>query len=414
MSTSFLWLAAILTLVSALVAYLGDLLGRHVGKRKISLFKLRPRDSAIVVTSLTGGLITLFTIVVLLLSNASLQQMAKSADEVLRLQQEARTKIRDAEAQIAESQRQIQVAQDQQASLLKEIERINTTAEESRQELARLETENQTVRQDNATLRQQSTSLTNRITELTRRRAQLAREIEANSSYILEQETAIAQLRQETTQLAQTVEAYKEGDIVITDGTALASEYLPTDLTVAQFQTALLALQKEVRLPARLTASWPNAEAVRVAHEALLHRAPDRRAAVILEAGQNTLLGGTVPIRLRVVPDTIVFARDDIIHLWRLEKRPTYEEADEAARFILPLISEKAIARGSIPLMGDRRITQFDSLSLAQFLQDLLATPAPAYIAFQATTDIGVLDPLLADVNLTWRILPASPTVPAE
>jgi len=52
----------VLLLVSALVAYLGDILGTWVGKRRLTLFNLRPRVTALLVAISTGVLITLLTL----------------------------------------------------------------------------------------------------------------------------------------------------------------------------------------------------------------------------------------------------------------------------------------------------------------------------------------------------------------
>ncbi|MBI3912249.1 MAG: DUF3084 domain-containing protein [Armatimonadetes bacterium] len=43
--------------VCGLIAYLGDLIGRRLGKRRLSLFGLRPRHTAVLVTIITGVLI---------------------------------------------------------------------------------------------------------------------------------------------------------------------------------------------------------------------------------------------------------------------------------------------------------------------------------------------------------------------
>jgi uncharacterized protein (DUF3084 family) len=52
----------VLLLVSAIIAYLGDVLGTQVGKKRLSLFGLRPRVTAVVVSISTGMIITLLTL----------------------------------------------------------------------------------------------------------------------------------------------------------------------------------------------------------------------------------------------------------------------------------------------------------------------------------------------------------------
>ena len=55
---------AVLLVVAAVIAYLGDVLGTQVGKKRLSLFGLRPRVTAIIVSISTGMVITLFTLLV--------------------------------------------------------------------------------------------------------------------------------------------------------------------------------------------------------------------------------------------------------------------------------------------------------------------------------------------------------------
>ena len=51
-----------LILASAIVAYVGDVVGMRIGKRRISLFWLLPRYTSSVITVFTGILITVVTL----------------------------------------------------------------------------------------------------------------------------------------------------------------------------------------------------------------------------------------------------------------------------------------------------------------------------------------------------------------
>jgi uncharacterized protein (DUF3084 family) len=56
------FLIPILIVVSGVVAYIGNLVGRATGRRRLSIFGLRPRYTATLITILTGMLITLISI----------------------------------------------------------------------------------------------------------------------------------------------------------------------------------------------------------------------------------------------------------------------------------------------------------------------------------------------------------------
>ncbi|MGC8843899.1 MAG: DUF3084 domain-containing protein [bacterium] len=58
-------LIGMLLIVSGLIAFVGDLLGRKLGKKRVSFIRLRPRHTAILFSVLTGILISLFTLIVL-------------------------------------------------------------------------------------------------------------------------------------------------------------------------------------------------------------------------------------------------------------------------------------------------------------------------------------------------------------
>ena len=51
-------LIVVLVLTGGVIAFIGDRLGSKVGKKKLSLFGLRPRHTSILVTIITGILIT--------------------------------------------------------------------------------------------------------------------------------------------------------------------------------------------------------------------------------------------------------------------------------------------------------------------------------------------------------------------
>ena len=54
-------LILVLAVVGGVIAFIGDRLGTRIGKKKMSIFGLRPRHTAIIVTIFTGICITTVT-----------------------------------------------------------------------------------------------------------------------------------------------------------------------------------------------------------------------------------------------------------------------------------------------------------------------------------------------------------------
>ncbi len=66
------------------IAYYGDLQGRRWGKKRVSWLGLRPKHTAILITSLTGALIALLSIVTLLAINKPLRDIVLRGEEAIR------------------------------------------------------------------------------------------------------------------------------------------------------------------------------------------------------------------------------------------------------------------------------------------------------------------------------------------
>ncbi len=97
-------LIPILILVSGLVAWIGNLVGRNIGRRRLTLGGLRPRYTAQIITVLTGMMITVVTLAVVLLVSNDARQALFHLREV---QQQTRT----LEVQIAQQEAELRALQ---------------------------------------------------------------------------------------------------------------------------------------------------------------------------------------------------------------------------------------------------------------------------------------------------------------
>lgn len=70
--------------VSGFIAYFGDLLGRRMGKKRLTLFNMRPRYTAIVVTTITGMLISALALTVLVSINPTFRKIFRQGERIYR------------------------------------------------------------------------------------------------------------------------------------------------------------------------------------------------------------------------------------------------------------------------------------------------------------------------------------------
>ena len=85
----------LLAVMGGLIAYIADKLGSKIGKKKLSVFGLRPHDTSVLLTVLSGVLISLFSVGILAISSESARTalfgMEKLQKELFRLTSEKKT-----------------------------------------------------------------------------------------------------------------------------------------------------------------------------------------------------------------------------------------------------------------------------------------------------------------------------------
>lgn len=174
MTSAYILIAAIIVL-GGLLSWLGDWLGSYIGKKlKWRLFNLRPRQSAVLITLLTGVVISASTLGLLFGSSKSLRQGVFELDKLLIERRDAikklegdletTTKIKD------EVERELAGARIEQVAVEGRLARLNQDFKKSRSQL-------QTVVGQLKSLRSDIESLLNERQELLGQKNKLSREI---------------------------------------------------------------------------------------------------------------------------------------------------------------------------------------------------------------------------------------------
>lgn len=89
----------IIAVISGGIAYLGNKLGRYVGRKKLTIFNIRPRITSNIFTILTGSLISILTILVSILLSTNVKTALFEMEKLREEQQTLVTEIYDLKAQ---------------------------------------------------------------------------------------------------------------------------------------------------------------------------------------------------------------------------------------------------------------------------------------------------------------------------
>ncbi len=153
MTTAFILITAILIL-GGVIATVGDRIGTRVGKKRLSLFNLRPKKTAVVVTILTGIGISASTLAILFLADEGLRKGVFELEYIQKDLRKKREQLEGTANSLEITKEELSEARSQQAQAQKNLEAINRSlqAANTKQRL--------TQAQLNKTLKQQARTQT--------------------------------------------------------------------------------------------------------------------------------------------------------------------------------------------------------------------------------------------------------------
>ncbi|AFY43083.1 DUF3084 domain-containing protein [Nostoc sp. PCC 7107] len=124
MTTGYILIAAILIL-GGVIATVGDRIGTRVGKARLSLFKLRPKNTAVVVTIFTGGLISASTLGILFAADERLRKGVFELEDIQKDLRNKREQLKIAETQKGQIEKELSQARVEQTKAQQDLQIIN-------------------------------------------------------------------------------------------------------------------------------------------------------------------------------------------------------------------------------------------------------------------------------------------------
>jgi uncharacterized protein (DUF3084 family) len=177
MTTGYILIAAILIL-GGVIATVGDRIGTRVGKARLSLFKLRPKNTAVLVTIFTGGLISASTLGILFAADEGLRKGVFELEDIQKDLRQKREQLRTAETQKSQVESELNQARIAQAKAQQDLQVIN-----------------QSLQAANAKQRQTQAQLNRTISQQAQTQTQLQRTQGQLEQVVTQYQKAIAELQ---------------------------------------------------------------------------------------------------------------------------------------------------------------------------------------------------------------------------
>jgi uncharacterized protein (DUF3084 family) len=229
MSSGYVLILAVLIL-GGVIATLGDRIGTRVGKARLSLFNLRPKKTAVLVTILTGIVISASTLGLLLLASGQFRDMLLNFEVIQRRFNTAKRDLESTRADLEQRNSEKKTAEtalgkvrNERTQVEEQLARINrslkTAVDRQRETEARrlaVEAQRNQIQGQLGEVSQQALVLQSDISRLQAERGALAAQRDQVVAQIASRDAAIAQRTQLLEQRTQLL-AQRDRDITTRD-----------------------------------------------------------------------------------------------------------------------------------------------------------------------------------------------------
>ncbi len=362
--SSFLLIFSIL-LISGVIAYLGDILGRRIGKRRLSVWKLRPRYTAVLMSIVTGILIAAVTLTLLSLASEDVRTALFGMAELRERLEELNLEVIERNVELAAARREV---------------------ENYQQLIGELEQRERDLQVSSVALEEQVGSLSTEVRELRSQRDELREDIQL--------------FQVELTRLRTAIMAIRQGEILFRDDEEILRAIAPQAMAEREAEEFLVSLIRRADELAVLAGAGRDVDTQRSifvlednftqALEWMTGAASEH--VVRLVASINVLKGEPVISRFLVDENRLIFSDGEVV----MERTLNLEEGKTNVELLmgelLQDLNTLGVRRGILPQQG--RVGVISAANLSETTRALEGMSGEVVLQAVALGDVYTAGPL--------------------
>ncbi len=367
----------LLIIISGLIAYLGNKVGRRVGKRRVSIFGLRPKYTSNIITVLTGVVIVSITLAILF----AVSQTARTAIFDI---QRITTRLKTTEEAFARNRsRYIR----EENKLRGNIAKYRAAARNKQAELDEIRGEINLQSVKLRTLESSSKEMAARVTSLEKKKRQLENEI-----------TTLT--RQHADSIGKTNKDLLFGDIIYRKDQPLGRIRIAAPAKKSDTSSQIMKLANDIFKDAILSGATVEKDAGEILVQQITsidNTTPRRDMVIEARSHTNVLSGQPLYIRLAVIDDRIIYRRGEVIEREIIAKNLSQTEVNSILARMLTRASAEARDNGMIPDIETGRIGVVTAKRYMQAVADLTKLDHSHTVELITTDDIHIYGRLNVD-----------------
>ena len=361
-------------LISGAIAYIGDLTGFRIGKKKISIFGWRPHRTAVFITILTGIIISILTISILSILSNDVRTALFGLEEL----------------------------RQRQAELTQEIKIRNTMIEDARRELEEKTLELEELEENFFILNKQIESQTGQLESLIDTRQRLTEERDSLQEDIVELEDTIKALYSGISWL-------RSGDIIIDQGEEIAMTIIRGGITKGEIEQGLFNLLTQATGKVLELGAEPDEKTGQVLiisrreFDDLIDRISQNKEELIVRilASMNVIRGEVVIANFAVLENKLIFAEDEVVLVEEIPVINNPKEAEDRLFSILRKVNLRAVQEGFIPEPRTSLVGTISAVNLFEMVRDIVQSETGLEIKVITLSDTWTTGPFKVRMEAT-------------
>lgn len=355
-----------LILVSGIIAYIGDLTGFRIGKKKISIFGLRPHRTAVFITIITGIVISIITISILSILSYDVRTALFGLDELRERQYELTREIQQRNKQLSETQEELIAKTEDLEKLEEEFQQLNTQIEQQTSQLESL------------------LEIRERLTE---ERDNLQEEI--------------SELQETVKGLYSGISWLRSGDIILDQGEEIAMTIIEGGISEEEIEQELMRLLNQATRKVLEMGAERDEESGQVLiisrkeYEDLVQKIQQSEPDLVVRllASMNVIRGEVVLANFSTLENKLVFKENEVVLVEKIPVINDPAEAEDTLFSILRKVNLKAVQEGIIPEARTSLVGTISAVNLFEMVRDIVQCETGMQIKIISLNDTWTTGP---------------------
>ncbi|MDD4363383.1 MAG: DUF3084 domain-containing protein [Atribacterota bacterium] len=355
-----------LILVSGIIAYIGDLTGFRIGKKKISIFGLRPHRTAVFVTVITGIVISILTISILSILSNDVRTALFGLDEL----------------------------RERQYELTREIQARNNILLKTQEELTATTEDLEMLEEEYEIMSRQIDLQTQQLESLIEIREKLTQERDGLQEEIVELERMIGALYSGINWL-------RSGDIILDQGEEITKTIIQGGILKEEIEKELLYILNQATIKVLEMGAEPDENSGQVLivsqkeFEDLVQKIYESQGEIIVRllASINVIRGEVVLTNFATLENKLIFRENEVVFTEEVPITDNPSEAEDIIFSILRKVNLKAVQEGIMPETSTSLVGTITAVNLFEMVRNIVQAENTLLIKVIAINDTWTTGP---------------------